>query len=196
MRRTALGLPANLNLPTPWPPKMNEEYPDFEIIDQDGTQVKMSSLKGRTILIEYIDMMNPVSLSYNGAKEYGLYGKAPSYDEYVMGLNDTIKEETQGSFSLPNDKLVVVKLIIYNQDGTQPSAVDAENWANYYRFNKSDNYIVAVPVKDFRDEATDKIIPGFQLVDADFNLRVDSAGTAPKHNFKMSLVPHIPKLIR
>ena len=110
-------------------------------------------------------------------------------------MPNIIKKETQDSFTLPKDEIIVLKLILYNQDGTQPSSVDAENWANYYRLNKSDNYIVAVPAKDFRGEDTDKIVPGFQLLDRDLNLRVDAAGPAPKHNFKMSLIPLIPKLL-
>ena len=140
-------------------------------------------------------MMNPVSLSYSGAREYGLYGKAESFDDYVLSLSDTVKNETQNKFSLPNGEVIVLKLILYNQEGTQPSAADAENWANYYRLKTSDNFIVAVPANDFRGEESDKIVPGFQLVDRDFNLRVDAAGPTPKHDFKMSLIPLIQKLL-
>lgn len=196
MTRVAQGLPKNANLPVPWPPHMNSEYPDFEVIDQEGNQFKVSTLKGKVILIEMIDMMNPVSLSYNGAKEHGLIGKAESFDEYEDSLPIAIKENGTGSFVLPNPEVIVLKLIIYNQDGTQPNSLDAENWANYYRLTKEDNYIVAVPVKDFRGDESKKIVPGYQLIDRDFNLRVDAAGPAPKHNFKMSLIPHIGKLAR
>ena len=196
LKRQAQGLPGNANLPVPWPAGMNAEYPDFEVIDQEGNQFSISSLKGKVILVEIVDMMNPVSLSYNGAAEYGLFGKAESADQYEVSLAKTIEKQTQGSFSLPNEEVIVLKLIVYNQEGTQPSAIDAENWANFYRLKKEDNYFVVVPAKDFRSDETDKIVPGYQLIDRDFNLRVDAAGPAPKHNFKMSLIPRIPKLAK
>ncbi|MDH5721730.1 MAG: hypothetical protein OEY94_00185 [Alphaproteobacteria bacterium] len=196
MKRAAQGLPRNANLPVPWPAQMNTEYPDFEVIDQDGRQFKISSLRGKVILVEIIDMMNPVSLSYNGAAEYGLFGKAQGADQYEISLAKTIEKQMQGSFSLPHAEVIVLKLIVYNQEGTQPNAMDAESWANFYRLKKEDNYYVVVPAKDFRGEETDRIVPGYQLIDRDFNLRVDAAGPAPKHNFKMSLIPHIPKLAK
>jgi hypothetical protein len=39
------------------------------------------------------------------------------------------------------------------------------------------------------------MIPGFQLIDADFVLRFDASGHHPKHDLWRELLPAVPSLI-
>ena len=39
-----------------WPPKLNEPYPDLQLIDQEGAPTRLSDFKGRIILLEPIGM--------------------------------------------------------------------------------------------------------------------------------------------
>ena len=43
-------------LPFDWPPAAGETYPDVELMDHRGELVKLSSFKGKVLLIEPIGM--------------------------------------------------------------------------------------------------------------------------------------------
>lgn len=189
------GLDFNENYPKPWPPAMNATYPDFDLIDQTGAKFKISDLKGKILLIEWVDMSSPISQAYSNAAESGVFGTVDKIDQFVLPIEKMIAKETSDALILPNDNVQILKIIIQTQNNQQPQQKDAEEWAAFFKYTKDNNVIVAVPVKDMRGKLTDAITPGFQLLDADLMLRVDSAGANPKHNLQMTLVPMLPKLL-
>ncbi len=180
-----------------WPPKMNNPYPEIELFDQSGQAFSLSDLKGRIIIIEYIDMTSPISQAQSGAGLFGAYNASANQDvdKYAMPIADILRKETDNSIMLPHDQIVQVKVIIYGENSGAGSRDDATNWAKHFSMDKSDNIIVAVPKNDMRGKDSDKILTGFQLIDSNMVLRVDSSGAIPKHNLKMTLVPLIPKLL-
>lgn len=189
------GLDFNENYPKPWPPAMNVTYPDFDLIDQTGAPFKISDLKGKIVLIEWVDMSSPISQGYSNAADVGVFGSVEKFDQFAVPIEKMIAKETSGQIVLPNDNLQILKIIIQTQNGQQPQQKDAEEWAAFFKYSKENNVIVAVPAKDLRGKLTETITPGYQLVDADLMLRVDSAGLNPKHNLQMTLVPMLPKLL-
>lgn len=189
----------NPNLPDPWPPVMNKPFPDMGLIDQAGAEFSLSDLKGKVLLIEYVDMTSPVSQAYSGAQTKGaLGGPNQQVDEHTLPIEEIIKQETKtlGQVTLPNPELIMVKILIYNEAGGQAGPPDAERWASHFGFTRENGVIVTVPQKDARDKKTDILIPGFQLVDKEFALRVDSAGPNPKHSLNFRLVTMIPTLLQ
>ncbi|MBV1889194.1 MAG: hypothetical protein KUG67_03010 [Proteobacteria bacterium] len=88
-----------------------------------------------------------------------------------------------------------LKIIVYGTDGAAGSRDDAEQWAEHFRLNEEDNIIVAAPSKDMRSDESQSLVRGFQLLDKNMMLRVDSSGVMPKHNLQMTLAPLVPKLI-
>ncbi len=194
----AKGGQLNKNLPEIWPPKMNNVYPDFAMIDQEGREFLLSSLKGKVIIVEYIDISSPVSQAQSGARKFGAYYAASSsdIDEYAKPFAEVLKKNTSGSIVLPNDNIIELKIIIYGEGGGAGTRDDAQQWAQHFNLKKSDNVIVAVTKNDFRGKESDVIISGFQLLDKNMLLRVDSSGATPKHSLAMTLVPLVPKLIR
>lgn len=190
------GKPINSNFPDPWPPNMNQTYPEIALIDNTGKEFNLSELKGKVLIVEYVDMMSPISQAQSGARIVGSYagGEVDSLTEEVA---DVIKRETQGKFMLPDENVVHVKIIIYGENGGQASRDDAQNWAEHFKFSaETNNVVVAVPVKNLTSEITDKVIGGYQLVDRNYFLRVDSAGPEPKHNLQLTFAPMVAKLIR
>ncbi len=186
----------NQNLPKPWPPAMNQPYPEFSLIDSTGNPFKLADNKGKVIVVEYVDMTSPLSQSYSGAKVKGVYGgTTKTFDESVSSFEEILSRETQAKVVLPNPDILVVKIIIFNENGEQAKATDAELWEKHFGFTRENNYVVCVPEKDIRDKKTEGITPGFQLIDKQFNLRVDSAGPEPKHSLQFSLVTMIPTLL-
>ena len=188
MRRImAKGGRLNDNLPDPWPARMNRPYPDIALFDQGGQSFSLSGLKGRVIVLEFIDVTAPVSLAQSGVQDA---------DQYAQPFADILSKNTSPALALPHKDIVELKIIIYGAGGGQATRDDAQEWAMRFGLERSKNVIVAVPAKDMRDETTQSLIGGFQLLDKNMILRVDSAGKTPKHNLRLTLAPLVPKLVR
>lgn len=187
----------NENLPEVWPPKMNVVYPDFELFDQKGEKFLLSSLAGRVIILEYIDISSPISQAQSGSATAGVYfgAKSQELNKEAQPFSDIVNKITNGAFTLPNDNILELKVLVYGADGAPGSRDDAEQWAQHFKLEESDNVIVAVPSLDMRSDESQSLVRGFQLLDKNMILRVDSSGVMPKHNLRMTLVPLVPKLI-
>lgn len=194
--KQAKGFSVNENLPQVWPPQMNKIYPDLALIDQTGNPFMLSDLRGKIIVVENVDMTSPVSQAQSGAATVGTYGNIQEFDAGAKPFAELLYQHTDNMLTWPNANIVLLKVIYYNAQGGQATALDARGWAEHFGLRREDNIVVAVPQKDLRDkETTDIIIPGFQLIDRGMNLRVDSSGATPKHNLEMTLIPLIPKLL-
>ncbi len=187
----------NENLPKPWPAKMNSPYPDMAMFDQEGKEFTLSSLKGRIIVIEFIDISSPKSQAQSGAGLFGPYYASASsdIDKYTQTFSQVLRKNSASSAMLPNDNVVELKIIVYGENGDAGSRDDAQNWAKHFDLKKSDNVIVAVPKKDIRGNESASLIAGFQLIDKNMLLRVDSSGPSPKHSLAMTFVPLMSKLM-
>ncbi len=179
-----------------WPPKMNTAYPDIALIDQKGASFSLSSLAGKTVIVEFIDMTSPISQAQSGASILGAYGGVSEVDAFAMPFSDVLKQNTDAGITLPKDNVIILKVIVYGKSGAQGSRDDAQNWAEHFNLQKSNGYIVAVSEKDLRNDDTANLIGGYQLLDRYTKLRVDSAGALPKHNLKITLIPLAEKLMR
>ncbi len=177
-----------------WPPKMNQPYPDLELLDRSGRAFRISDLGGYIIVISYIDMSSPVSQAQAGAAVVGAYGGTKEIDKYSESFSQVVRKNAVNGFSLPNDNVLEINVIVYGQDGSQATLNDADSWAKHFDLDLDRGIIVAVPKKDLRGKDVQEILTGYQLVDRHMMLRVDSAGTEPKHNLKMTLVPLLTKL--
>lgn len=195
--RPQASRPKKEGLPDPWPPQMNVYYPDFSLVDQDGVTFNLSDLKGRLIILELVDMGSPLSQAYEGAGEKGAYGgPEQKVDPNTASFGALLSKFTDGALTLPHQDIVIVSFLIKNEKGDQPTLDDAAKWAAHFGLGKNVNHVVAISKQDFRGWQSDKILPGFQLIDKNFLLRVDSAGPEPKHNLSMTLIPLVPKLLQ
>jgi hypothetical protein len=177
-----------------WPPKMNQPYPDIALVDRGGRAFKLSDMKGYVIVMSYIDMSSPISQAQAGAGTVGAYGLTKDIDKYTEPFLKVVEKNAPDNFKLPNDGVLEINVLVYTQDGSQPTLDDADKWAEHFDLNLERGIIVAVPKEDMRSSDTQSIITGYQLVDQHMMLRVDSAGIEAKHNLKMTLVPMLSKL--
>ena len=61
-----------------WPPRPGQPYPDLALLDSDGNLFKLSSLKGKVILVEPIGMTCVACQAFSGGHKRGGYlGVAP-----------------------------------------------------------------------------------------------------------------------
>lgn len=179
-----------------WPPKMNKLYPDLDLLDKEGRSFKISDLKGYVVVMSYVDMSSPTCQAQAGAAAAGKFGTTIDVDKYSEPFTETLRKNSLEGFTLPNDGVLEIYVLIYNQDGSQPSLDSADEWSGHFNLDLSKGVIVAVPKKSMQNKRTDSVICGYQLIDKNRMLRVDSAGPEPKHNLKMTLVPLLPKLLR
>ena len=177
-----------------WPPKMNQPYPDMMLLDRNGREFKLSDLKGYVIVVSFVDMSSPISQAQAGATVTGAYGLTKEIDKYSEPFTQVVRKNAPNGFTLPNDAVLEIDVLVYAQDGSQATLNDADQWAKHFDLDLDRGIIVAVPKDDIRGQDVQKILTGYQLVDQHMMLRVDSAGLEPKHNLKMTLVPLLSKL--
>lgn len=176
-----------------WAPQKGQPYPDIDLIDQTGKQFKLSDFKGKVIVVEPVGMNCPACQAFSGAHDVGSFEN----NAVQSGLPSVPKlfPRYADGMPFPNKEVVFVQILFYDMQFGAPKPADAKKWAAHFKLNKSDNEIVAVPVKDMRNATTYKMIPGFQLIDKEFVLQSDSSGHHPQDNLYTTLIPMIPKLL-
>lgn len=100
-----------------------------------------------------------------------------------------------GGFSLDDERLVFVHLLLYGFDMQAPSLADAREWAEHYGLTERANHVVLVGDERMLGPETHRMIPGLHLVDRDFVLRFDSTGRRPKHDLWTDLLPGVAAVL-
>ncbi len=194
--------PATVSMPEPWPPRLDERYPDLELLDVEERPVSLSSFEGRVILLEPIGMNCPACNAFAGANRAGrggLNGLRPQ--QGVPSIYEAIEQWAPGA-DLDDDRLVFVHLLLYDYqmqapDDYQmqaPDVDDARHWDDHFEVSRHGG-LVLFPAKDLRGKAAYDLIPGFQLIDQRFVLRFDSSGHQPRHNLWSELLPTLPAIL-
>ena len=127
---------------TSWPPKLNQPYPDLNLLDANGRQVQLSDYRGRVLLIEPIGVDCPACQAFAGAHAEGVgqlrsctpQRNLKSIEEYV---------QQYAGVSLDDPRLVYVQLLLY--DWTQqapPTLEEAREWAEHFRAGQRPNQLV------------------------------------------------------
>jgi len=127
----------------PWPPKLNEKYPDIPFVKPDGSVFKMSELKGRYVVIHYRGTTCPACQNMARRRE-----------------------------GMSNDPRVVdVDILLFNDQMKPATAADADKWAKQYGFQEINRELVLgapswTHVPDLYQTTYDMVIGG-QLLDKD-----------------------------
>lgn len=103
--------------------------------------------------------------------------------------------EDWGGFALDADELVVVHLLLYGHDMQAPSLEDAREWAEHYGLDERPNHLVLVGDSNLISSATRAMIPGLQVVDRDFVLRLDGTGRRAPHDLWTEVLPGAAELL-
>lgn len=178
---------------SPWPPELGKPYPDLTLVNGDGEYVKLSSFKGKVLIIEPVGMTCLACQAYSGAAKHGSYssigfqGGTLSIEEYFP--------QYSGGIKLSDDRLVFIQILLYSLSMDAPTASDAREWAKHFKLDQRKNYYVLAGTPDLIGKTAYDLIPGLQLVDRDFILRYDAAGHRPKHNMWSELMAGVRSVI-
>jgi hypothetical protein len=178
-----------------WPPQLGKPYPDLRLLDSGGRQVQLSDYRGKVLLIEPIGVDCPACQAFAGAN---MKGVGPLRSCTPQKNLQSIEEYTQqyAGVSLDDPRLVYIQLLLYNWTQQAPPTLDeAREWAEHFGADRRPNRLVLVAAAEMIGPASYAMIPGFQLVDAEFVLRADSTGHNPRHNLYSDLLPQLPNLL-
>ncbi len=188
------GMPGIPGLPAyAWPPVVGQPYPDLPLLDENGKDFRLSSFKGKVIIVEPVAMTCAACNSFSGGNraDVGAFeGQSPQPD---LGAIDDLFPQYTG-LQLSDDRLVYVQLVLYNAQNQAPTIDDIKRWEAHYHLRSANRFIV-IPKKDMRGQATYNMIPGFQIIDKSFVLRHDATGDNPKEDVWRSALPSVPSLL-
>ena len=177
-----------------WPPKLNQLYPDLELVDHTGRLVRMSDLKGKVIIVEYVGMTCPACQAFSGAHEMGGYGDV--VPQKGLGAMKKYFPRYTGGLSLEDDAIVVVQMLLYSMSMEAPTPLEVRNWARHFGLDRMGNHVVLAGTDGLLGPASYNLIPGFQLIDKQFILRSDSTGHHPQQNLWTELLPMVNQLVQ
>jgi peroxiredoxin len=180
-----------------WPPRLGEPYPDLTLKDPTGREVRLSEFKGRVLLVEPIGIDCPACQAFAGGNrpEVGPF-RTCRPQQGLQSIGEYV-EQYGGGITLDDPRLVYVQLLLYDWSRTgPPSLEDARQWAEHFGEDRRSNQFVLVGDEDLITQASYDMIPGFQLIDADFVLRVDSTGHHPRHNLWSELLPRLGEMVQ
>ncbi len=178
-----------------WPPQLGKPYPDLRLLDAGGRQVQLSDYRGKVLLIEPIGVDCPACQAFAGAHTEGV---GPLRNCTPQQNLKSIEEYTEkyAGVSLDDPRLVYIQLLLYNWTQQAPPTLDeAREWAEHFGADRRPNQLVLVANAEMIGPESYAMIPGFQLVDAEFVLRWDSTGHNPRHDLWSDLLPQLPDLL-
>lgn len=181
--------------PESWPPRVGKPFPDLALPDQDGKVTRLSSLKGKVILVEPVGMGCAACQAFSGASgKKGTFRSGPVQG----GLESFETLLTKFAKVKPSDsRLVLVQILLYDMtNAAAPKPEDAKAWAAHFGFERKANRIVLAGTPAMVNQASYDMIPGFFLVDKDLVVRSDSTGHAPKEDLYKTLLPMVAKLLK
>ena len=176
-----------------WPPAVGRPYPDLELSDDTGTTVHLSQWKGQLILLEPVGMNCPACQAFLGGNDpspgpFGGVTPQPGLQSICTYL------ATYGGIQLPTPDIMHIQLLLYNMELKTPTLDDARQWVRHFGLRRQDHEIVLIADERFMSDASYNLIPGFQLIDQSFILRVDATGHHPKHDLFRDLIPTLRQL--
>lgn len=180
-----------------WPPRVGERYPNLQLLDSRGDRIALESLAGKIILVEPIGMDCPACNAFAGANRPGSSGfRGVKPQSGVPSIHEMLDQYADG-ISLSDDRIALVHLLLYRPGREGPPDLRmAQLWAEHFGIEVSENMLVLVGEPYLIGPASFNMIPGFQLIDADFVLQFDSSGHHPKHDLWRELLPAIPGLMQ
>ena len=159
-----------------WPPETGQPYPNLKLQDLAGRPFELASLKGKPLLLHLVGTQSPGSLGFAGAlTPFQGHDPQPGLPTIDDALEHYGIDRDDGDF-------VRVDLLLYQDMYGPPSPEVGRAWAEHLELGARPNVVVLVGTWTYIDPVTLAQIPGVQLVDREFVLRVDAGGMAKAGN--------------
>jgi hypothetical protein len=176
-----------------WPPRPAQAYPDLALRDCNGNLFRLSSLKGKVILVEPVAISCMACQAFSGGDTRGGFlGVTPqpgihSLEEYLARFGGGVKFD--------NPAIAYVQVVIYNMNLEAPSVSEVKAWADHFGLTGRPNVHVLVGTKEMISQASFDMIPGLHLIGKDFILRSEHFGHGGGSDLYSELLPMTASLV-
>jgi hypothetical protein len=177
-----------------WPPAKSKLFPDLVLLNHEGNYVRLSSFRGKIIVLEPVGMTCSACQAFSGGNKVGgLGGIAPQAD--CAALDDFFTNASAGA-TLSDPRVVWVQLLLYNLNMQAPTKDDLKNWRDHFPTLRRPNCVVLAATPEMLGSASYAMIPGVQLIDRNFVLRSDFRGHGGGDDINRHLLPLMKELIQ
>ena len=112
------------------------------MVDQHGAAVRLSSFKGKVLLIEPVGMNCPAwVLSWSGARTYGDF-QGQKAQANVSPIDEMFPRFT-GGLSLADPRIVHIQLLLFSVGMMPTAADDAKAWARHFHMSRPNQVVLA-----------------------------------------------------
>jgi hypothetical protein len=176
-----------------WPPRTGQSYPDLALLDSNGNPFRLSSLKGKVILVEPVGMSCVACQALSGGHTCGGYlGITPQPG--IDSLEDVLARFGSG-LRFDNPNIAYVQVVIFNLDLKAPSVAEVRAWADHFNLSGRPNVHVLAGSPQMLTQASFNMIPGVHLVDRSFVLRSEHFGHGGGSDLYGELIPMASTLV-
>ena len=173
-----------------WPPVKGRPFPDLVLFDREGRLVRLSSFRGKIIILEPVGMTCSACNAFSGGNKVGGFeGVQPQPD--CPALEEFFTVNSAGA-TLDDPRIVWVQLLLYNMQMQAPTVDDLKRWSAHFPTVRKPNCVVLAATPEMLGSASYAMIPGVQLIDRQFVLRSDFRG----HGGGDDLNGHLIRLVR
>lgn len=176
-----------------WPPRLNEPYPELNLIDSSGQAFSIRSLRGRPVLVELVGTSSASSQAFAGGHQRGgLAGVTPQAGIESLG---GYMEKLAGGLKLEDERVTHLKILLFDAALEAPRPALIDEWSSHFGLRGRANVHVTAGREGLVGRASYDRVPGFHLLDKDLVLRYDAAGYKPPHSLFKQLLPALPKFV-
>ena len=154
-----------------WPPLRGKPFPDLVLFDQEGKEVKLSSFKGKVILLQWVAATSPGSISQAGGFESDAFQGTPAQPG-VWRLDKELKE---AKVPVDSEGLVWLQVMVYGPREAVPTQADAQAWAKHFKLAERARTHVLYTDARYQVEATRNMVPGYLVIGPDQTFLYDRA---------------------
>lgn len=176
-----------------WPPEVGRPFPDVALTNHLDQPFRVSALRGRPVLVEFVSMTCAGCQGFSGAGEHGAYGGYPAQDE--LPSVEALARDWGGGTDLRAGDVAFVQLVIYDTALEPPTPEALADWRAHFGLDWPDAHVVTGGAA-LANGASFRRIPGFLLLDADGVVVRDATGHSPPDDLYRVLLPSLPELAR
>ena len=172
-----------------WPPVLGAVFPEVELFDHQGRPFRVSQLKGKPTVIEFLAMSCAACQAWSGAHKAGVFEDLAAQDD-LIGIEEYYRKYTPG-LELFDGTINFVQLIVYDTNLRAPTPEYLDAWRTHFGFEKHPNVFVVSGGEPLCNRDSFNRIPGFLLLDREGVVRFDALGHSPVHNLYLELLPAV-----
>lgn len=180
----------------PWPPRVDQPYPNIELKDHNGALVSTREFLGKVVLVEVMNLGSEASHALAGGNKQSVTrfrGVIPrrGLDKVEAYVERFAQVDTEGP------DVVFIRLVIGGMElGAMPNEEDVHAWAQHFGVGNRRNNIVLVGDRRVSNPYMHVAGPTFHLIDRKGIMRAQSYSYGYTVGLNRRIIPTLQKLVK